>query len=208
MRWLPCGDAAAIIELDDLTEVLRLSAAIDVERTAGRLDGVVDVVPAARTVLVRCRSDGTLTRVAHHIATLEPATQPPVTGTQVRIPVRYGGADLHRVAALLDVDEPEVVRRHVDTLWQVAFTGFAPGFGYLVAADGSRPLEVPRHAEARTSVPVGAVGLAGEFSGVYPRSSPGGWQLIGSTDVVLWDVERDPPALLTPGTLVRFEEVR
>ena len=82
--------------------------------------------------------------------------------------------------------------------------GFAPGFAYLVT-DHDR-LRVPRRATPRTAVPAGAVGLAGEFSGVYPRSSPGGWQLIGSTEAVLWDPEADPPALLRPGAAVRFVE--
>jgi len=88
----------------------------------------------------------------------------------------------------------------------VAFGGFAPGFGYLTGLP--KQLHVPRRATPRTRVPAGAVGLAGEFAGVYPRPSPGGWQLVGRTDVVLFDPNREPPALLSPGTRVRFREVR
>lgn len=87
----------------------------------------------------------------------------------------------------------------------MAFCGFAPGFGYMVGGDPR--LRVPRRDEARVRVPAGAVALAGEFTGVYPRASPGGWQLLGRTDAVIWDVDRDPPGLLRPGVRVRFEEV-
>ena len=100
----------------------------------------------------------------------------------------------------------QVVAAHTDTPWRVGFGGFAPGFAYLVGGDPR--LNVPRRSEPRTKVPVGSVGLAGEFSGVYPRESPGGWQLIGHTDAVLWDVQRDNPALLTPGMWVQFRAVR
>jgi len=122
----------------------------------------------------------------------------------VELPVQYDGEDLSAVAELLGTTADEVVARHTGSLWRVAFCGFAPGFGYLVT-DHNR-LQVPRRATPRTSVPAGSVGLAGGFSGVYPRSSPGGWQLIGSTDAVLWDPAAERPALLAPGTAVRFVE--
>ena len=109
---------------------------------------------------------------------------------------------LAEVARLTGLDEDEVVAAHTGTPWRVAFGGFAPGFAYLTGGD--ERLRVPRRDEPRTTVPAGAVGLAGEFSGVYPRSSPGGWQLIGSTDARLWDPDRDPPALLEPGGRVQF----
>jgi KipI family sensor histidine kinase inhibitor len=100
--------------------------------------------------------------------------------------------------------EREVVRAHTGREWTVAFGGFAPGFGYLTGGDAR--LVVPRRTESRTKVPSGSVGLAGEFSGIYPRSSPGGWQLIGRTDLEIWRAERNPPALLRPGVRVRFTE--
>ena len=122
------------------------------------------------------------------------------------IDVVYDGADLDEVARLTGLDRRRGDRRaHRHAPWRVGFGGFAPGFAYLVGGD--ERLNVPRRAEPRTKVPAGSVGLAGEFSGVYPRESPGGWQLIGHTDAALWDVDRDPPALLTPGMWVQFREV-
>jgi KipI family sensor histidine kinase inhibitor len=120
----------------------------------------------------------------------------------VEIPVVYDGPDLADVARLTGLAADEVVAAHTGTPWRVAFSGFAPGFAYLVGGDPR--LAVPRRERSRTSVPAGSVGLAGEYSGVYPRSSPGGWQLIGRTDAVLWDLDREPPALLRPGGEVRF----
>ncbi|WP_377323398.1 allophanate hydrolase subunit 1 [Pimelobacter simplex] len=119
--------------------------------------------------------------------------------------VVYDGPDLAEVAGQTGLSEAEVVAAHTATPWRVAFGGFAPGFAYLVGGDPR--LRVPRRAEPRTTVPAGSVGLAGEFSGVYPRASPGGWQLIGRTDVVLWDLDREPPALLAAGATVRFVAV-
>ena len=124
---------------------------------------------------------------------------------EVEIAVRYDGPDLDDVAALTGLSRAEVVAAHTGSPWRVAFGGFAPGFAYLVGGDPR--LRVPRRDRPRPSVPAGAVGLAGEFSGVYPRSSPGGWQLLGTTSAVLFDVDRDPPALLHPGTTVRFVDV-
>jgi KipI family sensor histidine kinase inhibitor len=122
----------------------------------------------------------------------------------VVIDVVYDGPDLEEVGRLTGLGTAGVVEAHTGTPWRVAFGGFAPGFAYL--AGGDPRLDVARRAEPRTSVPAGSVGLAGEFSGVYPRASPGGWQLIGRTDAVLWDLERG--ALLQPGSSVRFREVR
>ncbi|GAA3308229.1 hypothetical protein GCM10020295_69690 [Streptomyces cinereospinus] len=123
----------------------------------------------------------------------------------VELPVRYDGPDLADVAALWGVSEPEVARIHAGTEFRVAFCGFAPGFGYLT---GLPPhCHVPRRATPRTAVPAGSVALAGPYTGVYPHASPGGWQLIGSTDAVLWDPARVPAALLSPGTRVRFVPV-
>jgi KipI family sensor histidine kinase inhibitor len=120
----------------------------------------------------------------------------------VEIPVTYDGPDLAEVARLTGLPADEVVRRHAAAEYVVAFSGFAPGFGYLTGLPAE--LRVPRRDSPRTAVPAGSVAVAGEFTGVYPRRSPGGWQLLGRTDAVLWDPERDPPALLVPGTRVRF----
>ncbi|MGY1625288.1 allophanate hydrolase subunit 1 [Geodermatophilus sp. SYSU D00965] len=201
MRVLPSGSAALLVELDGLDEVLALYAAL----TEDPVPGVVDVVPAARTVLLvvdRARTD--LAAVERAVRDARPRPDRRGTGEEVELPVVYDGADLGDVAALLGVSPEEVVRRHTGTAWTVAFCGFAPGFGYCTP-DGE-PWSIPRRETPRTKVPAGSVGLAGEFSGVYPRESPGGWQLIGRTDVAVFDLSRDPAALLRPGVRVRFVE--
>jgi KipI family sensor histidine kinase inhibitor len=121
------------------------------------------------------------------------------------VPTVYDGADLDEVAQLTGLSVGEVIEAHTATRWRVAFSGFAPGFGYLSGGDSR--LKVPRRGEPRTRVPAGSVGLAGEFTGVYPRESPGGWQLLGRTELTTWDEARQPPALMTPGRVVRFERV-
>ncbi|MBY4206247.1 allophanate hydrolase subunit 1 [Rhodococcus sp. 05-2256-B2] len=198
MRLLPAGENALLIEFADLPETMSYHRSMVRQRP----DAVVDLVPAARTVLVIF--DGAPAPILEWVAALEPAVDDPTAASEaVTIPVSYDGADLDDVARLTGLSVAEVVAAHTQQTWTVAFGGFAPGFGYLVGTDTR--LHVPRRNSPRTSVPAGAVGLAGEFSGIYPRSSPGGWQLIGRSDVTLWDSERTPPALLTPGTTVRFE---
>lgn len=210
VRILPLGEFAWLVETDDLDSVLALEAALRarVRRGEGVWADVDGLVPAARTVLVVARPGTDLAVLAREIraaATTADPTAAPSAATVVEVTVRYDGPDLDAVAAHTGLSPAEVVAAHTGTTWRVAFGGFAPGFAYLVGGDGR--LTVPRHAEPRTRVPVGAVGLAGEFSGIYPRESPGGWQLIGTTDLVLWDADRDPPALLRPGTTVRFRQV-
>lgn len=201
-RFLPCGDSAILIETDSLVETLELFAALDVTRPAG----VVDLVPGARTVLVIADPARTTLAAVREWASAAGRSAVPTEGTTtIRIPVRYDGEDLGEVAALLGLAVEEVIERHTASTWTVAFGGFAPGFAYLVSDHPFPP--VPRRSSPRLAVPAGAVALAGEFGGVYPRASPGGWQLIGSTDAALWDPNRDRPALLTPGTIVRFVKV-
>ena len=166
---------------------------------------MLDLVPAARTVLVRV-DPAHLTLAAARAwitaTTADAASAPTGTPQVVEIEVAYDGADLDETAALLGVSADELVRRHAAAEWTVAFTGFAPGFGYLVSPDW--PFDVPRLPSPRTRVPRGAVGLAGEFTGAYPRETPGGWRLIGTTAASLFDADAAPPALLAPGTRVRF----
>jgi 5-oxoprolinase (ATP-hydrolysing) subunit B len=199
MNVRPYGDEALLLEPADAADVLGLAAAL-----RGRA-GVAEVVPAARTVLVRGDRD-TIDDLRRRAGELTPAAAPAPTadrGTgEVLLDVRYDGPDLESTAAELGVAAAELVRRHAAGSYVVAFCGFVPGFAYLTGLDPE--LHAPRLAEPRTRVPAGAVGIAGEFTGVYPRPSPGGWRLLGRTDAVLWDLERTPPALLPPGTRVRF----
>ncbi|WP_029431963.1 allophanate hydrolase subunit 1 [Blastococcus sp. URHD0036] len=202
MRVLPSGSTALLVEVESLDDVLGLYAALVDEP----LPGVVDVVPAARTVLVVTDpAVASLPDVEASLRRVRPRPGSRGTGGTVELPVHYDGADLADVAALWDVAPDDVVARHTGTGWTVAFCGFAPGFGYCTP-DGE-PWDVPRRSTPRTRVPAGAVGLAGPFSGVYPRESPGGWQLIGRTDVAVLDLGRDPAALLRPGVRVRFVAV-
>ncbi|WP_415972936.1 5-oxoprolinase subunit PxpB [Rhodococcus sp. 077-4] len=198
MRVLPAGENATLVEFDGLDETMMHYRAM----VADPPPGVVDLVPAARTVLV-C-FDGPRQPISDWISAVEPSgTTDDDRSDTVSVPVIYDGADLDEVAGLTGLSTAEVIAAHTDQVWTVAFGGFAPGFGYLVGTDTR--LHVPRRASPRTSVPAGSVSLAGEFSGIYPRSSPGGWQLIGRTDATLWNLDREPPALLRPGTTVRFE---
>jgi KipI family sensor histidine kinase inhibitor len=203
MRLLPSGTTALLAELDDLDQVQGVYDAL----CEAPPPGVVDVVPAARTILVVVDpAVTTLAAVAKELRTATPGTGRRDRRELVEVPVVYDGEDLAATAALLGWEPAELVRRHTAARWSVAFCGFAPGFGYLASPDW--PVEVPRRSAPRTVVPPGAVALAAEFSGVYPRESPGGWQLVGRTPLQVFDLSRDPAALLRPGVRVRFVEVR
>jgi KipI family sensor histidine kinase inhibitor len=202
MRVLPYGDRALLLELGDTPAVVAWTDAV-----SGADLPVGDLVPAAETLLVVVAEHADVAAVRKRLEGLE--VDESATGRRedrepVEIPVTYDGPDLADVAKLTGLSEREVVDAHTGSTWRVAFGGFAPGFGYLVGGDPR--LEVPRRESSRTKVPAGAVGLAGAFSGVYPRESPGGWQLIGTTEETMWDLERDPPAVLVPGAVVRFVE--
>ena len=200
MKLRPAGERGLLVELDDLETVHRLHAALrDLDPP-----GVVELVPGYRTLLVVAGpgSAGALDELAAGLPELELPPAGEVAGEPVEIPVSYDGEDLPEVASLTGLDAEEVVRRHTAPEYTVAFLGFSPGFPYLVGLDPA--LEVPRRDTPRTSIPAGSVGLAGGQTGIYPTASPGGWQLIGRTDVTLFDPERDPPALLAPGSRLRF----
>ncbi|MGH9114383.1 MAG: 5-oxoprolinase subunit B family protein [Acidimicrobiales bacterium] len=203
MKFLPVGPRALLVELDGGQAVLDLYEEIQRRRESGWPGALVDVVPAARTVLLDGLDDPA--RVASDLRDWRPARSGARAGHLVAIPTAYDGPDLEEVAHRWDMTTREVVATHVGTEFHVAFCGFAPGFAYLAGLPAT--LAVPRRASPRAAVPAGAVGLAGEYSAVYPRASPGGWQLIGRTAAVLWDLAREPPAVLTPGTRVNFVEV-
>ncbi|MET8773766.1 allophanate hydrolase subunit 1 [Nocardia sp. NPDC004654] len=207
------GDRALLVTPDEPARAAGLADALRVSAPKG----VQDVLPAAETVLVTLASADAAESVRREICAMLESLQQQDDSADVSrgtlphnvspeplvVPVRYDGTDLADVAELLDMTEDEVIAAHTGTVWRCAFVGFAPGFGYLESPDGR--LTVPRRDTARTSIPAGAVALAGGFSAVYPRSTPGGWRLIGRTDLTMWDVDRDPPALIRAGGLVRFE---
>ena len=174
--------------------------------------GQRQVVTGARTVYVEFVSEAARESAVPDLEQ-RVAAAARTTATQsdtlplLKIPVVYDGADLPGVARGLGLTENELVARHTGTGWRVAFGGFAPGFGYLVPTDSRWGLSVSRRSTARTTVPAGAVALADGYSGVYPRVSPGGWQLIGRTNLRLWVSDRPSPALLGPGRRVMFHSV-
>lgn len=191
MRLLPCGDTALLVDCDSLEEAQGWYAALSDRAHA---------VLGARTVLLR-GVPSELRSLVGRMSPAEPGRE--ISMPMVEIPVTYDGEDLDDVATLTGLTAAEVVRAHTASTWTVAFGGFAAGFSYLVGGDPR--LVVPRRDSPRARVPAGSVGLAGEFSGVYPRESPGGWQLIGHTDLTMWDIDRDDqPALLIAGMTVRF----
>ena len=172
--------------------------------TLDRPAGVLDVVAGARTVFI----DGDLGRSAVEamLAGWDPVA--PVADDarrSIEVAVRYDGPDLADVARSTGWSPAEVVAAHTGSQMSVAFCGFAPGFAYIAGLPAR--LRLPRLDQPRTAVPAGAVAIAEEYTGIYPRRSPGGWRLIGHTDTPLWNVEREPPALLSPGTRVRFVSV-
>lgn len=214
-RVLPCGPDAVLIEVGSLDEVAAVRAAV----LAAELPSVVDVVPAARTVLVQCAPGAGVAAVTKLVGSGLVGSElvgsgvlgGPVgrgrpggpAGRTVTVPVSYDGPDLGMAASSAGLTVDEVVALHTGAEYTVAFCGFAPGFGYLTGLP--EKLRQPRLDTPRPSVPAGSVGIAGPYTGVYPRSSPGGWRLLGHTTAVLFDPTREPPALLAPGDRVRFE---
>jgi KipI family sensor histidine kinase inhibitor len=200
VRLRPVGERGLLVEVEELETVHRVHAAL---RALDR-PGVVELVPGYRTLLLVAEQGRAevLDELAEDLPELELPDAEEVAGEPVEIPVRYDGEDLPEVARLTGLDAEEVVRRHTAPEYTVAFLGFSPGFPYLVGLDPA--LEVPRRDTPRTSIPAGSVGLAGGQTGIYPTASPGGWQLIGRTEVTLFDPDRDPPALLGPGSRLRF----
>jgi len=225
-RLLRYGDQAVLVEVADARAVSALYTAL----VAYAYPAIRALVPASRTVLIeydpgstsgeeiarlvaRCSSAPTTARESP-----TPTTEAPMPGSRiqfagvafstappqacVRIPVHYDGLDLADVARTIGESVDSVINRHVAGEYVVQFCGFSPGFAYLIGLDPV--LQLPRLASPRAEVPAGSVAIAGEFSGIYPKSSPGGWRLLGRTEAVVFDIDRSPPALLPPGTRVRF----
>ncbi len=202
MRISAYGESALLVELDGLESVHGAYVSL---RQAG-IPGLVDLVPAARSVLVLFEGDEADPALVERVLRNPAArTATADAGRLVTIPTIYDGEDIEEVAALAGLTTAEVVSRHSEQEYLAAFAGFVPGFAYLIGLDSR--LRLPRLPSPRVRVPAGSVAIADEFTAVYPRESPGGWRLLGRTDVDLFDVRRDPPALLTPTTRIRFEPV-
>ncbi|HEX8630671.1 MAG TPA: allophanate hydrolase subunit 1 [Catenuloplanes sp.] len=200
MRLRPVGAHALLVECADAAQADAWRAELWRRRSAGEL-AAVEIIPGARTVLL----DGVDAPAA--LADLLRGWPPPVPATPaeaplIRVPTVFDGVDLEPVARLWGVPPGRAVAELAGTELRVAFCGFAPGFAYLSGLPAERA--VPRHDVPRPRVAAGSVALAGRYAGIYPGASPGGWQLVGRTDLTLFDVRRDPPALLVPGTRVRL----
>lgn len=207
----PCGETALLIDLTDanrkpLSAAMQLRLAIESASAAGELPGVTETIPAAATVLVYIDPRQiSLQRAAELISALDLEAVAATTtnpGSHIEIPTVYTGPDLEPLANRLQLSPQQLIALHGEITWTAAFGGFAPGFMYLVSQDF--PFTVPRLASPRAAIPAGSVALAGGFSAVYPQQSPGGWQLIGHTEVVMWDTQRPQPSLVQPGDTVRF----
>lgn len=199
VQLLGCGADGLLVELGSLDEVHAVRAAL----ATAALPDVVELVPGACTVLVTVRPGTSLDPVRAVLRDVDPAQPAAREARRVTLPVVYDGPDLPLVAETAGLSEREVVELHSGAVYTVAFCGFTPGFGYLTGLP--EPLRQPRLDTPRERVPAGSVGVAGEFTGAYPRASPGGWRLIGRTNAPLFDPRRDPPALLAPGDEVRIE---
>src|SRR6478735_6683024 len=189
MQLRPVGPRAVLVDVEDAAAALALATWA---RSRVEAD---EIVPAAETVLFDGVTDLSV------LSEWTPGSDV-TTGELVEVPVVYDGPDLAFVAEAWGTDVAGVVRRHTEIEYVAEFCGFAPGFSYLAGLPGD--LAVPRLESPRAAVPPGSVGLAGTWCGVYPTASPGGWRLLGRTDAVLWDQDRDQPALLAPGTRVVF----
>lgn len=197
MHILPMGERAVLVaELD------ADPAAWAGGLRAATLPGVVEIVPAAETVLVACADAASLRQLLMVVDRIVPIDRASARLDAVEISVEYDGTDLAWVAEACAITVPALIALHSEPEYTVGFCGFAPGFGYLRGLDPR--LHLPRRATPRASVPSGSVAIAAEFAAVYPRASPGGWHLLGRTDAILFDPRRDPPSLLSPGTRVRF----
>ncbi|WP_158884402.1 5-oxoprolinase subunit PxpB [Amycolatopsis anabasis] len=202
MRWRRYGTDAVLLECESLEQMAAARATI----ASASLPDLVELVPGARSVLIAARPGSKALDEVRALVEAADLSRPPAADPrEITLDVRYDGDDLDEIARTAGIGVDEVVELHTGAEYTVAFTGFAPGFGYLTGLP--EPLRQPRLENPRTRVPAGSVGIAGEFTGVYPRSSPGGWRLLGRTGAVLFDPRDDRPALLAPGDRVRFRSV-
>ena len=204
MQHLPVGRRGILLELSDSEFSDPVAVATAVRHLArGRGIELSEVVPGASTVLVLADDEMGIVGLVSGLADL-PAVQLSAERSWdvLELAARYDGPDLISVADASGLSVEEVVRRHSSVTYRAAFTGFAPGFAYLVGLDPA--LRLPRRDTPRSAVPKGSLAVADIYTAVYPRRSPGGWHLLGTVDVSVFDVDREPAALLGPGQMVRF----
>jgi KipI family sensor histidine kinase inhibitor len=205
VRLMPAGTAAVLAEVADLEEMMALYRGLQQARDTPGGHGITELVPAVRTVLIEFDPAITTARRVAELAAEQSLTAvPDDAGDVVTIQAVYDGPDLDATCEALGMTRAAFVLWHTEVRWRVAFTGFAPGFGYLVSP--GHTVSIPRLREPRTKVPAGSIAMADVFTGIYPTESPGGWRIVGRTDHLLFDVDRPQPVTLTPGTAVRFEE--
>lgn len=197
------GSRSILVDLPDLPTVMAWHAAL----TAQPLTGQVEAIAAAKTLLIVTDSHAAAREAARVLESFSPPDKELEEPREITIDVVYDGDDLEATAEKLGLSPAELIEWHTSTPFIGAFGGFAPGFTYCVPQDQERALDVPRRPSPRTAVPPGAVGLAGTFSAVYPRTSPGGWQLIGSTTHPMWDAEAEHPAAVRPGDVIHYRQV-
>lgn len=203
MHIHPVGTRALLVELEDLSQVMAWHAALD----ANPLKDQVDAIAAATTLLLTFATPNSAAAAAEKLQDFHPTAQAGEDPRFVEIDVLYDGEDLDEAAELMGMSREGLIDWHTSTEWLAAFGGFAPGFTYCTPADPAQNFNIERRATPRTAVPAGAVGIAGGFSAVYPRVSPGGWQLLGTTSTPMWASEAHPPALVQPGDRVRYRAV-
>lgn len=203
MHIHPVGTRALLIELEDLSQVMAWHAALD----AHPLKDQVDAIAAATTLLLTFATPNSAAAAAERLQDFRPTAHAGEDPRLVEIDVLYDGEDLEEAAELMGMSREGLIEWHTSTEWLAAFGGFAPGFTYCTPADPAQNFNIERRATPRTAVPAGAVGIAGGFSAVYPRVSPGGWQLLGTTTTPMWESDAQPPALVQPGDRVRYRAV-
>lgn len=207
MRILPAGLEALLVEVEDLDQMLSLYQGLQEARDSDRAKGITELIPAARTVLVEFDpNDTSAQEVERLINTISLDTSRPTVSDVLTISATYDGPDLAFVCDHLQMSVPQFIAWHTNLQWTVAFTGFVPGFGYLVS--NGHTVSIPRLSTPRVKTPAGSIALADRFTGIYPRESPGGWRIVGRTDEVLFDIAHDPATPLLPGRAIQFKESR
>ncbi len=198
LRTLKVGLDSLLLEFGSGGEVVEAFRSARSRRDEGLLEAI-EIIPAARTLLLSgVEVDRVLGDLEHWGAGAGEQQQPEL----IELPIRYDGPDIESVARLWDCTAQEAASFHSSLEYSVDFCGFAPGFAYCSGLPEG--YEVPRLTRPRSAVPARSVGLAAGYTGVYPRASPGGCQLIGSVDIPVWQEGSGDPALLRPGCRVRF----